>query len=109
MGETICISCDDAAKFVAAARKIRDGFDDFNCRTAALEGAAGELSKNCLALAEAAHKVDKNLVVMLATVAAAYAAFGQTIGEAVNDMRAGADEFSRKVRTIELETRRAAQ
>ena len=46
---------------------------------------------------------------MLATVAAAYAAFGQTIGEAVNDMRAGADEFSRKVRTIELETRRAAQ
>ena len=29
MGETICISCDDAAKFVAAARKIRDGLDDF--------------------------------------------------------------------------------
>jgi hypothetical protein len=107
--ELVCMSRDDAAKFSAGARKIRDGLDDFSGRMAALSAVAGTLSQDCLDLADGAPAAAGGLVQMLGVVATILGSCGQTIGKTANDMRLSADEFSRKVRAIELEIRKGSQ
>jgi hypothetical protein len=95
-----------AAKFTSSARKLRDGLDDLAGRMTGMSVAAGTLSRASLDLADAAPNGAGELVQMLGAVAGILAGFGRTVGETGNDMRAGADAFSRKIRAFELEARK---
>ena len=102
--EMIGMSRDDTAKFISGARKIRDGLDDFSNRMVGLAVAAENLSQQCSGLAVPAGAGE--LAQMLPVIAAILKHFGQTIGETGNDVRMSADEFSRKVREMELVSRK---
>ena len=97
---------DEADVFLAGARKIRDSLDDFSSRMVGLAAAAESLSQDCSALAvpDGAGELAK----MLPVIAAILGSFGRTIGATGNDMRVSADEFSGKVRAMELAARKRA-
>ena len=100
------VTSDEAAAFIAGARKIRDSLDDFSSRMVGLAAAAESLSKDCSGLA--APDGAGELAKMLPVIAAILGHFGQTIGATGNDMRMSTDEFSRKVRELELAARKRA-
>jgi hypothetical protein len=102
------MSRDDAAAFIAAARKIRGGLDDFGGRMDGLAAAANNLSQDCHALAGATPHGAGELAKMIPVLAAILSSFGRTAGETGNDIRAGADEFSRNLRALELNARKGS-
>jgi hypothetical protein len=102
------MSMDEAPAFIAAARKIRGGLDDFGGRMDGLAAAANTLSQDCLTLAGSTPHGAGELAKMIPVLAAILSSFGRTAGEFGNDIRTGADEFSRKIRAIELDARKGS-
>jgi hypothetical protein len=100
------ITGEDADAFIAGARKIRDGLDDFSSRMIGLAAAADRLSQYCAGLSVPNGAGD--LAKMRPVIATILGSFGRTIGETANDMRLSADELSRKVRELELAARKRA-
>jgi hypothetical protein len=100
------LSRDDAAAFIAACRKIRGGMDDFSVRMDGLAAAANCLSQDCHTLAGANPHGAGELAKILPVIAAILSSLGRTVGETGNNIRAGADEFSRKLRALELDARK---
>jgi hypothetical protein len=85
------MSRDEAPAFIAAARKICGGLDDFGGRMDGLAAAANHLSQDCLTLAGSTPHGAGELAQILPVIAAILSSLGPTVGEFGNDIRTGAD------------------
>jgi hypothetical protein len=101
----VFMTTNNARKFVAAARKLRDGLDAYESRMCGLGAASNSLAADCETLASAAPEALAGRE-MLDALRVIFIGLDNTMRDDAAIIRGASDEFSKIIRATELEIRK---
>jgi hypothetical protein len=99
---------DDARKFVAAARRLRDGLDRYGSMMAGLSTASDTVAADCHTLALAVPAEAVAVRDMLDALSGIMGNVRNTVATTAETVRGATDEFSKIIRVAELEIRKGS-